>query len=173
MAKDNWETPWDFIDNVSREFPLVLDVCTDGSNAKCSSFITDSLNKDWHSIVQSNGGGFVWCNPPYSDPSPWVNKIITTVHQGTGSLLLVNAMTSADWFHKALTHCSELWVFKGRIAFVDPDTGLPAGGNDRSQVMFIFDPHRIGECKTRSVKVSEYQKIKRQAYRSYCYVHNR
>lgn len=172
MAKDNWETPWDFIDNISHEFPIVLDVCTDGKNAKCQLFFTDSLNKDWHGAVQITGGGYVWCNPPYSDPSPWVTKIIETLNAGTGSLLLVNAMTSSDWFHRALTVCAELWVFKGRIGFVDPDTGKPATSNDRSQVMFVFDPERIGQCKTLSVNVSDYQKVKK-AYRSYCYVHAR
>jgi hypothetical protein len=38
MAKDNWETSWIFINTISKEFKLSLDVCTDGKNAKCDLF---------------------------------------------------------------------------------------------------------------------------------------
>jgi phage N-6-adenine-methyltransferase len=166
MAKDNWETPYDFIDNIKQEFPLILDVCTDGKNAKTDLFLCDSLKYDWASIVKINGGGYIWCNPPYSDPTPWANKLVKTVKEGVGSLFLVNAMTSSKWYHIALKHCAELWTFEGRISFIDPDTGKPGKNNDRSQVMFVFDPNKIGQAVNRSVKVSDYQ-THRKKYREY------
>lgn len=153
MAKDNWETPWTLVNNVNRDFPLVLDVCTDGKNAKCDVYLTDSLTQDWAAIVNMVGGGFVWCNPPYSKVGPWVDKLIETLDNGVGSVLLVNAGTSSLWFHQALSRCAELWIFKGRIAFTDPDTGLQADGNDRSQCLFVFNPEHQGNVIVKSVEV--------------------
>lgn len=155
MSKDNWETPWDFIDTVSKDYPIGLDVCTDGSNAKSKTFLTSSLDLPWKPFLQPDT--YVWCNPPYSNVQPWVDKIIK---ERLPTLLLVNAATSSNWFHEIMSVASEMWVFKGRIAFVDPDIGLPVNGNDRSQVMFVINGRR-GNLVTKSVdvqKVTPYRK---------------
>lgn len=150
MSKDNWETPWDMVDILNEEFPLGLDVCTDGKNAKCDMYITDSLNVPWSVYLES--GKYVWCNPPYSNVQPWVDKIVA---ENLPTLLLVNASTSSKWFHDILKISSEVWVFNGRIAFVDPDTGLPVNGNDRSQVMFVIN--NSTEQVVKSVDVKDIQ----------------
>lgn len=150
MSKDNWETPWDTVDILNKEFPLGLDVCTDGKNAKCDMYLTDSLIVPWSVYLET--GKYVWCNPPYSDVQPWADKIIA---ENLPTLLLVNASTSSKWFHDILKISSEIWVFKGRIAFVDPDTGLPVNGNDRSQMMFVIN--NSTEQVVKSVDVKDIQ----------------
>lgn len=162
MAKDYWETPWDVIKYVSDRFPLVLDVCTDGRNAKTGLFVTNSLIYDWHTIVTMNGGGYIWCNPPYSNPAPFTDKLIETVEKGTGSVVLVNAATSSSWFHRVMNASSEVWIPEGRIAFYDPDTGSVANGNDRSQCFFVLDPDRIGERKLLSIPAKEIQPCRKK-----------
>lgn len=151
MSKDNWETPWDMIDVINKDYPIGLDVCTDGVNAKCSVYLTDSLDLPWKMFLPSDK--YVWCNPPYSNVQPWVDKIIKS---RLPTLLLVNASTSAKWFHDILNVASEMWVIRGRIAFIDPETGEPVNGNDRSQVLFIIDG-RNKHCVVKSVDVNDLQ----------------
>lgn len=159
MSKDNWETPWDMIDIINKQFPIGLDVCTDGKNAKHSMYLTDSLHVSWKFFLPSDK--YVWCNPPYSNVQPWVDKII---QEALPTLLLVNASTSANWFHDMMNVASEIWVFKGRLAFVDPHTGLPVNGNDRSQVLFIVDGRK--DLKVKSVNVEDVQPF-RKMYKEY------
>lgn len=155
--KDTWQTPWDIVDNINRDRPLTMDVACDVHNAKAPVAVTDAFNTNWadlHALV----GGWVWCNPPYSDPSPWVDAIIS---YRLPTILLINVASSAKWFHDCIENAGEWWVFKGRIAFVDPDTGLPIGGNDRSQCAFIFD--WLGEpLKTISVDIKTLQTHRKQ-----------
>lgn len=160
MSKDNWETPWDMIDVINKDYPIGLDVCTDGVNAKCSVYLTDSLDLPWKMFLPSDK--YVWCNPPYSNVQPWVDKIIKS---RLPTLLLVNASTSAKWFHDILNVASEMWVIRGRIAFIDPDTGEPVNGNDRSQVLFIIDC-RNKHCVVKSVDINDLQPY-RKKYKEY------
>lgn len=160
MSKDNWETPWDMIDVINKDCPIGLDVCTDGKNAKCSMYLTDSLELPWKMFLPSDK--YIWRNPPYSDVQPWVDKIIES---RLPTLLLVNASTSAKWFHDILNVASEMWVIRGRVAFIDPDTGEPVNGNDRSQIMFVIDG-RNKYCEVKSVDVNDLQPH-RKTYKEY------
>jgi len=58
-ARDNWETPQDFFEELSKEFKFTLDVCAEKHNAKCKNYFTkkdDALDKEWN--------GICWMNPP-------------------------------------------------------------------------------------------------------------
>lgn len=154
MSKDTWETPPDLFANLQARFPFVLDAAATASNTKCPEYLADSLAAPWALFA---GGRWVWCNPPYSNPAPFVDQAVAAVKDGTPSCVLVNSMTSAAWYHHALEHCAEVWLFKGRIAFVDPDIGEAVRGNDRSQTIFVFDPARIGERKVVSADVKHWQ----------------
>ena len=158
MAKDYWETPWDVVENINRLRPLTIDVACQEHNAKCPLALTDALNSDWKA-TQDLMGGWIWCNPPYSDPSPWVDQFITS---GARGVMLVNLAGSAKWFHSALKHASELWVLRGRIGFYDPDVGTITTQNDRSQAVFVFGQHQGGVI-TRSIDVNTLQTVRKPA----------
>lgn len=67
---DNLETPWDFFDPLDKRFRFTLDAAALPHNAKCPRFYTpedNGLEKSW-------AYDRVWCNPPYSDIGPWVQK---------------------------------------------------------------------------------------------------
>lgn len=67
---DRWTDPA-FVASLEARFgyPFDLDVAASEHNAKAPRFYTrddDGLTKPWT--------GSVWCNPPYSDIRPWVEK---------------------------------------------------------------------------------------------------
>lgn len=69
--RDYWQTPIEIFNALDREFGFWLDAAASESNALCAHYITeldDSLNSEWTSC------GAIWCNPPYSDIGPWVEK---------------------------------------------------------------------------------------------------
>lgn len=69
-AVDDRGTDQAFFDHTSRRFGgFTLDVAAAPHNAKCKRFYDindDGLDQRW--------SGRVWCNPPYSDIRPWVQK---------------------------------------------------------------------------------------------------
>jgi site-specific DNA-methyltransferase (adenine-specific) len=49
-GKDDYGTPWDFFNELNKEFGFTLDPCATPENAKCSKFYTkeqDGLGKNW------------------------------------------------------------------------------------------------------------------------------
>lgn len=88
--------------------------------------------------------GDVWCNPPYSNPGPFLLSIVEGYNRGRGSvraaILLVNVATDTAIQQRLLGASSaRCWVGK-RIAFLDP-TGKPIKGNRNAQVVFYLGKH--------------------------------
>lgn len=68
---DDRETPPEVFDEFDKRFgPFTLDAAASAHNAKCRAYYDredDGLARTWQSDI-------VWCNPPYSDIRPWVEK---------------------------------------------------------------------------------------------------
>ena len=67
---DDRETHPEVFDPLNARFHLTLDAAAAPHNAKCARYFT--LNEN--GLTQSWAGERVWCNPPYSDIRPWVQK---------------------------------------------------------------------------------------------------
>ena len=83
---DNWATPISFKNRIR----YTLDPCP--------------LNHDiekWDGLEISWFDEIVFCNPPYSQLSIWVDKIIYELDNGCLQVkLLVPSRTDTKWFHK-------------------------------------------------------------------------
>lgn len=136
--RDLWQTPKFVFDYYDRRFDFNCDAaCSDENRLVNDNWLTekdDSLSEftDWDFRN--------WCNPPYSDIMPWVEKAINQMDRGCLTLMLIPADTSGKWFKKAFDNCSECHFISGRLAFINAETQKPVSGNNKGSVVFIFDP---------------------------------
>ncbi|MFV0574798.1 MAG: phage N-6-adenine-methyltransferase [Vibrio sp.] len=172
MANDNWRTPPEPFHNLDREFNFVADMAADNDNHLCDLYFTeedDSLSFEWakeiNAIVLGNQTKYVWCNPPYSNPLPWVKKAVEAQANGLGVVMLLNYDHSVTWFYEALKGVSEIRNIitdgtkiqnsaSGRLAFLDCN-GEPQNGNSKGQTILVFNPFKIGACITSYIPKSK------------------
>jgi len=138
MKKDTYATPQSVFDYFDREFTFDFDVCAEDSTAKCFNYFTkedDALAQDWNMEYFT-----AWCNPPYSNIMPWVDKAIRDQDKGVTTVMLVMCDPSVGWFKRALEKCSEVrFIIGGRLSFeMDAE---PQKGNNKGSVVFVFRPH--------------------------------
>lgn len=141
--RDLWQTPKEIFKKLNREFNFSLDVAASDKNHLCDQYHTeedDALNLPWYS---SN-----WCNPPYSNITPWVEKAIEQHAQNKTVVMLVPADTSVKWFKLAYESCNEVRFISGRISFINADTQKPVNGNNKGSVLFIWKGHAPKNSRT-------------------------
>ena len=128
--KDEYYTPKWIFDELNLGFDL--DPCSPGKHKSNSpaivhySFPQNGLELPWR--------GRVWLNPPYSKPTPWVDKFI---ENGNGVALLLTS--KAKWFHK-------LWDASDKIMLLPPNLKFEHQGQE-AQIQFQCALFAIGqEC---------------------------
>lgn len=119
---DEWETPQALFDSLDAEFHFDLDACASEDNHKCERWFSkeeDGLKQNW-------GGCHVFCNPPYSKISKWVEKAYRETRQdGTVVVLLIPARTDTRYFHNYIYHRSEIRFVNGRLRFSGATVNAP------------------------------------------------
>src|SRR6266567_3336565 len=135
---DEWYTPSEYVEVVRDVFGGVIDLdpasCIEAqATVQAKRYYTkedDGLQQPWR--------GRVFLNPPYSNPTPFVDRLIE--HHEVGdvpeAILLVNADSSAKWFHRALRACSAMCFSSSRIKFNHAITG--EGGCPKRGSLFMY-----------------------------------
>ena len=156
---DLWRTPKEVFHYFNEQYGFVCDVAASDHNHLCDEYLTEEINAltlDWGASINScKYGDYVWCNPPYSKPLPWVQKCIDeSIESGIGSVMLLNHDMTTKWAALLLSVQCEIIVLTGaRIAFLDAN-GKPIKGNPKGQVIFIIPPYvRWGNAKTTYLKL--------------------
>lgn len=87
--------------------------------------------------------GRIWCNPPYSDPLPWVERLIGFHRAGDvpAALLLLNVATTPAWARLLWGGGYPVCLFFSRIQFVKAD-GTVDGRNNSDQFLWYFGRQR-------------------------------
>ena len=68
------------------------------------------------------GGGAVFCNPPYGrEIGKWVCKAYEEAQAGTSIVLLIPARTDTSYFHVFIYGKAEVRFIRGRLRFTDED----------------------------------------------------
>ncbi|MEQ2025369.1 phage N-6-adenine-methyltransferase [Xenorhabdus szentirmaii] len=137
--RDLWQTPQPLFEALDLEFGFYLDAAAADSNALCTHYLTErdnALECDWVSYSS------IWCNPPYSDIGPWVNKAaIECRKQCQTIVMLVPSDTSVGWFKLALETVDEVRLITGgRISFINAETQKPVNGNNKGSLLLIWRP---------------------------------
>ena len=174
MANDSWRTPPEVFNALHKEFVFLADTACTFENKLCPVGFTeknDSLSEPWlerlkNSYPYIGGNAYVFCNPPYSNPMPWVKKSLEAQSDGLGVVMLLNADTSVGWFAEALKGVSEIRNIigdekengsysSGRLAFIN-DEDQPINGNNKPQFILVFNPLKIGAGITSYVNKSSF-----------------
>ncbi|MGD8164771.1 phage N-6-adenine-methyltransferase [Pantoea sp. FN0307] len=143
--QDFWQTPVDLFLALDREFHFVADIAASDANHRHPVYLTEADDAlapetNWEMLPD----GYLWCNPPYNDIGPWVQKANALPEGSHGVVMLVPADTSVGWFKEALKEVTEVrFITGGRISFVRADTGKPVNGNNKGSMLLIWNPlHR-------------------------------
>ena len=163
MSNDSWRTPPEVFNTLNKEFCFLADVACSYENKLCPVGFTeasDSLAEPWlerlkHSYPYIGNNAYVFCNPPYSKPMPWIEQAIKAQKDGLGTVMILNADTSVGWFTKAVEFISEVRFIIGdkkekgdhyhigRIHFIDGDNNKGMQ-NNKPQFILVFNPFKIG-----------------------------
>jgi phage N-6-adenine-methyltransferase len=142
-AKDGWRTPEIVLEAVRRVGPICLDPSAGPHGVGAvnltggGAWIDDGLKQSWA------GAGLVFCNPPYSANRAWCAKAAAEASRGAEIVLLVPASLGARWFQDQLLGAQALCVWKGRLRFIDPDTGQATASAMFDSALVYFG-HRPG-----------------------------
>ncbi len=125
-----------------------IDLAATEENALCTNYFdkaADALAQNWY-----DHGKHGWCNPPYSDITPWLMKAAEEADFGFATVFLIPSPNS-DARDQVIFECAAEIVFvtgrvlmhqkdeSGRIAFLRPD-GRPTAGNTRGACFVQFSP---------------------------------
>ena len=140
VSTDDWYTPPEVFEAMGVMFDIDVAAPSGGVPwIPCKRYFTendDGLAQDWH--------GFVWCNPPYSAPTRWLDKL--RVH-GDG-IIVVRADLSSGAYYRAFTQADTLHVPDGRLQFVNAHGGRTDATVTFSTVLLGFGD-RAGEALKR------------------------
>ena len=90
----------------------------------------NGLDREW--------GGFVYCNPPFSQKEIWAEKMI---QHGNGVLILPER-GSAPWFGPLAEAAGKYWVMGKKINFI----GGPSS-NNLGSCLFLFGEEAVRRAK--------------------------
>lgn len=114
---DEWETPPEFFEGVKSYFGLDIDVCASESNHKLEKYYTikeNGLSKEWK--------GKCWCNPPYSNQKPWIEKSIESVIKNDAEVFMLIPMSPETKYYNELVldsnYTFSIYLIKGRLSFL-------------------------------------------------------
>ena len=130
MANDEMYTPAWIFEALKLKFDLDVSAPAGGAPyVPCNKYYTindDGLMQSWH--------GLVWCNPPYSKPSPWVDKWLS---HGEGLALLPLSGNSQWW--------QRLWHSKAKVIMMKPNVGFEKPDQSIQKIMYGTSLWAIGD----------------------------
>lgn len=100
-------------------FRFDLDVCCLATTAKCEAFYSlvdfgvDSLQVPWDR--------YNWCNPPYSNITPWVDKAEFESVKGKTSCLLIPDKPEVGYVRRCKESADTIIHMPFRLNFLRPD----------------------------------------------------
>lgn len=116
---DSWATPKWLFDYLNAEHgPFTLDAAASDENHLCEKYHTEQ-----NSGLENPWSNRTWCNPPYSNIAPWVEKAEAELCLGRASLLLLPSRTGMGWFRECIEYGWVCFISGGRVKFVDPTGG--------------------------------------------------
>lgn len=122
-SKQDYRTPPDLLRAVKArlgitEFKIDLAADEDNTIAKLwydSSQDALAIERPW---TGAPSNGWCWCNPPYANISPWVEKAARESWKGVHVCMLVPVSVGANWWHNWVEPYAYISFLKPRLKFV-------------------------------------------------------
>lgn len=130
--RDSWRTP-EYVFNFANDLLNGIDfdsACT-VENALSVPIWRDETHRD---ALLSEWTGKIWCNPPYSNIKPWIDKAIQSKAKVA---MLIPSPNGESYFEPLLNYSHEIAII-GRLAFIDHD-GKERTGNNRGSSIFLIN----------------------------------
>ena len=157
--RDCWETPIPVYDKIDHLFNFDIDVCAGENNKKAGYHFSrsdDALSINWafeafyrwDLDIQT-----AWCNPPYSDVGPWLEKAIQEARiNNITTVLLTNYIVDCAYFNQHINKYAEIWLAMKRIQF-EPPGNIKASSNSKPQQVTVITHESVMFTGTPEVKL--------------------
>lgn len=162
--KDTWQTPKYVFNWLNERFDFDVDGCANESNALCLSWIGKGgpLGSDFletKSPYPYRNLRF-YVNPPYSNVTPFIVRAKELRDSGHTVVMLLNNDKSTQWYQNHIHNVANevIDITGGRIAFIHPVTGEEIKGNNKGQMVIVFDP-AMQDFVMRSVSLDFVKKV--------------
>lgn len=134
--KDSLQTPQFIFDWLNEKYKFHVDLAASKSNHLCEIWSDNSLSdRSWAFEYGRNG----FCNPPYSNIDPFVNKSISEADTGWfTSVFLIPDFNGEARFTQISKHATTIIHLIGRVSFIRPDNGKQYKCNNRGSVIIEF-----------------------------------
>jgi phage N-6-adenine-methyltransferase len=149
QSKQDYRTPPDFLTAVKarlgiREF--AIDLAADDANPVAPIYYTETDN----ALLQSWAHpGWGWCNPPFADLEPWVEKANWEAEHGWAAdqraqvAMLVPASVGSNWWATYVDGQAHVLLLSPRLTFVGCTAPYP-----KDCALLLYTPYIRGgyEC---------------------------
>ena len=145
-GKDEWGTPRYLFEELDREFNFTLDPCGWRERRLKPGMITLDVRNGGDGLVCDWTGHRVFVNPPYSEHkiTEWVKKAFLYKNSAEVIVMLIPPNTATKCFHDFIYHIAEIRFLRGRVAFIDRDTGRKENSNTQGSMIVIYRKERHG-----------------------------
>jgi phage N-6-adenine-methyltransferase len=133
--RDEWRTPFWLFKYARLLHALNRDAACNKKNALLPPVAPrygDALTVEW--------SGRIWCNPPYSNISPWIDKAFES---GAYVVMLIPSPNGEERYRRLMEDAFEISIV-GRVGFINA-AGKEVKGNPRGSSLFIIGDTSPGE----------------------------
>lgn len=119
--KDCAQTPTWFIDSLESLLGVrfVLDVCANKATAKVDNHF--SLDEKGHNGLELPWDSVNWCNPPFSNITPWLDKARIEARKGNSTAVIFPDNTETVYSRVAFSDADTIIRMPFRLCFLKPD----------------------------------------------------
>lgn len=149
----DWATPKKFLDVLYEMGPIRLDPCSNKyslveskerwtpttrylpNGKKVSKKAQETFELEWPK------DGLIYVNPPYGKESdPFMEKMAQEGAAGAEIISLVPARVDTARWHQYAEQADAICFWKGRISFINPETGEPQSGTKFPSAVLYWGP---------------------------------
>lgn len=129
-SKQDYCTPSELLTVIKQRLHIHnfdIDLAADVVNRVCEAYYSEEPDDDAFLTKHRwrNGDGWSWCNPPYANIEPWVQKATKEAQLGAQIVMLVPASVGANWWAEWVAPYAFTTFLNGRITFVGAEDPYP------------------------------------------------